>query len=350
MKSTKKYFASHPLSQYWSSRNTIKPENVTLKSHKIIWFNCNVCNHEFDSAVSNITKGQWCPYCSVPCRRLCDDEDCKVCFNNSFASHKMVHYWSSNNSISPREVKKCSHTKYNFTCSCGHEFQSQLQNIVKGRWCPYCSNPCKKLCTDINCMLCLNNSFESVITNNLQCHFIKRNFIKNSMQKQLFKCLTCKYTFKAALYSIANGSSCPVCINKTEKKLLEWLKDNFEVKFQVKYDWCKNIHTNKHLPFDFEILDNIIIELDGKQHFEQVSNWRNPDEQFKIDIYKMKCAINNNMHIIRVLQEDIWYDKYNWKYKLMEIIENLKINDTPCIELIDNDCCYYIDNKYTNIL
>lgn len=42
------------------------------------------------------------------------------------------------------------------------------------------------------------------------------------------------------------------------------------IKSQYKMDWCKNI---KHLPFDFVLSERkIIIELDGPQHFRQVSN------------------------------------------------------------------------------
>ena len=41
---------------------------------------------------------------------------------------------------------------------------------------------------------------------------------------------------------------------------------------RMKFNWCKNPETNKYLPFDFYIPDlNLIIEIDGDQHFEQVS-------------------------------------------------------------------------------
>ena len=86
-------------------------------------------------------------------------------------------------------------------------------------------------------------------------------------------------------------------------------------------DWCKNI---KHLPFDFVIEERkVIIELDGKQHFEQIGNWLSPQETRKNDMYKMKCANENGFSVIRILQKDVYNNKYNWLSELYENIEKI---------------------------
>ena len=105
------------------------------------------------------------------------------------------------------------------------------------------------------------------------------------------------------------GSGCPFCYNKTEGKLLEYLKKYYpEVITQFKLDCCKN---KKHLPFDFYInILKIIIELDGGQHFKQVSNWNPPD--IKRDIYKMKKAEAEGYKIIRIAQEDVYNATEEW--------------------------------------
>ena len=46
----------------------------------------------------------------------------------------------------------------------------------------------------------------------------------------------------------------------------------------------------------------IIIELDGKQHFEQIGNWQSPEKTRENDIYKMKCANDNG------------FSMYIWSY------------------------------------
>lgn len=81
------------------------------------------------------------------------------------------------------------------------------------------------------------------------------------------------------------------------------------------------------LPFDFVLeKDNIIIELDGEQHFKQVSNWKDPLVQQETDKYKMKCANDNNFSVIRILQDDVYHDKFDWLDELITNIEYLKKN------------------------
>ena len=85
-------------------------------------------------------------------------------------------------------------------------------------------------------------------------------------------------------------------------------------------EWCKN---KKHLPFDFVIEERkIIIELDGKQHFEQIGNWLSPKETRKNDIFKMKCANENGFSVIRLIQLDVLIDSYDW---LKELQDNINL-------------------------
>ena len=121
------------------------------------------------------------------------------------------------------------------------------------------------------------------------------------------------------------GSGCSYCVNKTEFMLYEYIQKKYEITKQFKKEWCKNNHTNKYLPFDFCIENfKIIIELDGRQHFEQVMNWKTPEEQFESDIYKQKCANENKYSIIRLLQEDVFNNNYDWKTELINNIEKIK--------------------------
>ena len=112
----------------------------------------------------------------------------------------------------------------------------------------------------------------------------------------------------------------------------------FEIRFQPIYDWCKNQNTNKHFPFDIAIEKfKLIIECDGDQHFRQVWNWQSPEDQQERDIYKMKVANNNGYTVIRVPQDYIYNDTYNWKKQLRKHIIKF---DTPKI--------IYIGDVYKN--
>lgn len=110
---------------------------------------------------------------------------------------------------------------------------------------------------------------------------------------------------------------CPSCINKTEFKFFTKVQELYPtIRRQYKVEWCKN---KLCLPFDFAIEElKIIIELDGEQHFKQISNWTSPKIQIEKDKYKINCANNNGFSVIRLLQNDVLKDKINW-------IEELKI-------------------------
>jgi very-short-patch-repair endonuclease len=125
---------------------------------------------------------------------------------------------------------------------------------------------------------------------------------------------------------ITHRQGCPICIHKTEAKLFEKLVLKYpSLITQFKKEWCKK---TKKLPYDFCIPEyKIIIELDGKQHFLQVMNWSSPEEQFKNDKYKEECANQNGYSVIRLLQEDVFYDTYDWIQELCNTIEEIKTSE-----------------------
>ena len=123
-------FSEHPKSKFWSARNEKNPNEVKLNSHKKFWFDCE-CGHQFESSLLNINQANnWCPYCSNHAIKLCNNDNCKDCFEKSFASHEKSKYWSKKNEINPRKVFKSSNKKYWFDCYCGHEFECLLNNII----------------------------------------------------------------------------------------------------------------------------------------------------------------------------------------------------------------------------
>ena len=313
-------FSENPKSKFWSDRNEKKPDDVALNSHKKFWFNCE-CGHTFESSLLNINKGNnWCPYCYN--RKLCGN--CDKCNEKSFASHSKSICWSDKNEIKPNEVLKGSEKKYYFNCDkCNHELLISLKKISsQGRWCSYCSH--QKLCENKECSMCWDNSFASIErSKNLNDKIINpRMLFKSTNKKFDFDCDDCNKVFICQLSDITKGVWCSFCVNKTEKILFDKLIEKYDsLKRQYKVNWCKNI---KHLPFDFVIEERkIIIELDGKQHFEQIGNWPSPEETRKNDIFKMKCANKNGFSVIRILQKDVYNNKYHWLNELFNNIEKI---------------------------
>ena len=107
-----------------------------------------------------VTRGGWCNYCSNT--KLCEINQCIICYNKSFGSNEKAKYWSNKNELIPRQVFKVSAKKYLFNCNkCNHEFINDPAHISIGRWCPYCCIPQKQLCGNINCNNCFDKSFAS---------------------------------------------------------------------------------------------------------------------------------------------------------------------------------------------
>jgi very-short-patch-repair endonuclease len=318
-------FLENPKSKFWSDRNEKKPDEVALNSHKKFWFDCE-CGHEFESSLLNINQGNnWCGFCSNPPKKLCEDDNCKMCFNNSFASHPKSIHWSYENELKPRQVfKNADRKKFKFHCECGHKLDVNLKALnQENKWCKYCAH--QELCENLNCNSCFKNSFASVERSKYWSKENKLNPIqvfKSSNKKYKFDCNYCNNTFETCVSDITRDVWCPLCINKTEKKLYEKLKELFPtIRTQFKVDWCMN---KKHLPFDFVIEERkVIIELDGPQHFKQIASWLSPEETFTIDLYKIDCANKNNFSIIRILQEDVLYDRYDWLDELTKNIEKI---------------------------
>jgi very-short-patch-repair endonuclease len=160
---------------------------------------------------------------------------------------------------------------------------------------------------------------------------------KQTNKKYIFNCNICLNEFTASCNNIYNNKRCSHCKNKTEKKLNDILKTAYTIIIHPIYKWCKNSKTNRYLQFDFECNNNIIIELDGLQHFKQIWNWKSPEEQVERDKYKMDYAIKNNKHVIRLFQEDVYYDRNNWKEQLFNAINELLNKTIPTIRYINID-------------
>jgi len=337
-------FASHEKSKYWSSKNNILSMQVVKGSGEKYWFNCDKCSHDFEKQINAITgeKEGWCPYCAN--QKMCHKDECIDCYNKSFASHEKVKCWSSKNTENPRHLFQGDSNKYWFNCDkCSHDFESILYSIKSGYWCPYCSN--SKLCIDENCKDCYN---KSVISHEIMKSWIwscknaenPRQIFKYCNKKYWFKCNICSNDFERAPCSLGGkyyNVVCSFCRYKTELKLYDKIKKYFySILRDFKQEWCKKIN---FLPFDFCIPEyKIIIELDGPQHFVQISCWKDLEIVKENDKFKEECANNNGYSIIRLLQKDVMNDTYDWEKELCDAVEEIKTsNEITNIYLSKND-------------
>jgi len=112
--------------------------------------------------------------CSKTKKKLCNNNDCVICYERSFATHEKAKFWSKDNdkNITPRNVLLESHLIYKFDCVCEHTFEIKINNITSKNalWCPYCN--AVKLCDNKDCAFCFEKSFAS--------HLRTKNWNKNN--------------------------------------------------------------------------------------------------------------------------------------------------------------------------
>lgn len=210
-----KSFASHDNVKYWSNKNDFNPRQIFRSCNKLCLFVCDVCNHEFQYEVLNFVNNKGCPYCAIPSQRVCNNHECKVCYNRSFASETKAQFWSNRNTIHPRAVLKYSDKKYWFDCvDCNHKFESSLNHVTNGTWCPFCAVCSNRLCDNHDCIHCFNKSFASDAKSKYWSEKNKtkpRDHTKHSTTKHIFNCHSCKHEFTKSLAGIGHGQWCPYC-------------------------------------------------------------------------------------------------------------------------------------------
>jgi hypothetical protein len=132
----------------------VNPIDISYDNDNKYWFQCDVCPHSFDAEIYTITgeNGDWCQYCVN--QKLCDENDCEFCYNNSFKSYtgktangKLKYdcwHATKNGYINPIDVMSSTNKKYWFKCDndkCENEDFNIIINSITGstqEWCPHC--------------------------------------------------------------------------------------------------------------------------------------------------------------------------------------------------------------------
>jgi hypothetical protein len=308
-----KSFAISPVAEEWDyeKNNGTRPCDVFKKTNKKYWFVCGRCKHSFDASPNNINAGRLCPYCAIPCKKLCEDEKCKMCHRNSFASHPKSKYWHIMNELSPREVPKCSCKKYLFICrKCHHDFEIAIEAIIMNKWCCYCSH--QKLCDEDSCCFCFNNSFashpKSKYWNYERNIGISPRYVFKSTNSRFWFICKYKHDFCSSLDHVtsAQNSWCSNCReSKGEIQISKYLKYK-GVKFtsQKTFKDLRNVNELKY-DFYFVIGDmKYIIEFDGRQHFGFIEFFHKEEINFlerqELDLIKTQYCLNNSIRLLRI--------------------------------------------------
>jgi len=267
----------------------------------------------FEQAPNSHLHGCGCPKCGIEKRAVSRRSSTDEFINKAQEIHGYKYEYSKVEYVN-------SQTKVIITCKEHGDFEQTPSGHLVGE-CLKCS---------INFRGTLRRkTTEQFVVEAKQKHRDKYDYSKvdyNNTHENVVIVCNSHGEFQQTPNSHLRGTGCPMCVNKTEGKLYETMKQIYPTLIrQFRQDWCKRLC---HLPFDLCIPEyKIIIELDGAQHFRQIRNWSSPEEQFKNDKYKEDCANENGYSVIRLLQEDVFYDTYDWVKELCDTIEEVKSSE-----------------------
>lgn len=115
----------------WSSKNSVKPDQVPPYSNKKFWWTCPQ-GHEWETTASHRAReGTGCPVCS---RSVVTEENCL-----SVTHPNLANEYSPRNTVPVTEVLAGSDKKYWWKCEQGHEWQARCDHRASGYSnCPGC--------------------------------------------------------------------------------------------------------------------------------------------------------------------------------------------------------------------
>lgn len=315
-------FSTHPkLMEEWDYEENKKlgfdPQTLASGSGKVVFWRCSkhkTCDqHKWQSRINHRTSGRNCPFCAKTGSKGL------VCSCSSLTSQEPdlldSWYWKKNNKLGiyPNKVSvgsdkivywKCSH---HTTCS-KHVWKEKI-GVRKRGGCPFCSHQrCCRCDSFMNSFPELRKEFDVEKNNKINPYEISYG----SDIKLWWKCEKGhSWRTKVNHRSSGNGHGCPICkesrLEKECRRLLTDLAGVYRFRFeeQKKFPDLIRKKTNGKLKFDFYVTGfqyDILIELDGEQHFEIVrfGGMENLDDTQERDKIKFKYCLDNNKHLIHI--------------------------------------------------
>lgn len=189
------------LAKTWHPKNGSTPNQVAQGSGKKVFWICEN-GHEWSSQVASRRK-RGCPHCAGQ----------RVSKTNNFSAkfpEKALHWDFSKNTQAPETVASQTSKRFWFKCANGHSFDSKLNNIANGKWCPFCSN--KKV--GYGNSLADTNQALATEWHPTKNKINAQEITAGSNRKAWWVCEK-GHEWEANIASRNKGHSCPFCANRS---------------------------------------------------------------------------------------------------------------------------------------
>lgn len=205
------------LAKEWNyERNTFKPNEVTSKSNREVWWICEK-GHEWPAKISSRAKGHNCPFCSNQ-KVLEGYNDLKTLYP------EIAKEWNynKNGKLKPTEVVAKSNKKVWWICEKRHEYDAIIGERTRNNTgCPYCSNT--KLLIGYNDLETKNPKIAKEWNYDKNEGKKPTDFFPNSHKKVWWICPH-GHEYEAYILDRNRGTGCTICSNKKIVKGINDLK------------------------------------------------------------------------------------------------------------------------------
>jgi len=287
------------------------------------------CGEIFEMEWSRInSKGQECFYCN---KLIVGLSNCLATLNPELAKE-----WhpTKNGNLTPYDVTDINSTEQVWwQCQKEHEWQIDVgQRTYFNSQCPYCTH---KLPSEdynllvINPKLCEEWDYEKNVKR-------PEEVVPGSARYVHWKCRECGHKWEARINHRNNDGGCPECLIGWGEKQLKVMCDKYNSPYtpQLRLADCRD---KLPLPFDVAVFKDesktqlrVILEYDGKQHFEPVRfgdiSQERAEEVFILTQYHDKIkndyCIENNIPLLRIP----YWERLNIEEILIDVLINGNID------------------------
>ena len=200
-------------SQWHPTKNgELTPEQVSLNTHRKVWWQCEICGHEWQTGISTRTHGSGCPVCAGKT---------VIPGQNDLLSRypKIAKEWSRerNGRLTPDSVTPLSNRSVWWKCENGHEYKAMIASrTANGTGCPYCAN--RKVLPGFNDLASQMPKIAAQWHPTLNGTLTPEMVTCGSAKKVWWQCSE-GHVWKAAIYSRTGVQKCgcPVCAGRVKK-------------------------------------------------------------------------------------------------------------------------------------
>lgn len=149
------------------------PDEVVIGSHKVVWWKCPTCGHEWSASIRNRVKGfNGCGQCKEHCLTEHHKEALrkknlivgKTDLATTFPYIAKEWDFEKNENVTPLDVTKGSSQEFWWKCStCGHEWKTSVYVRTSGHGCPVCAKSTHSSIPEQLIFLYVHNLFPDTI-------------------------------------------------------------------------------------------------------------------------------------------------------------------------------------------